>query len=345
MSASLEALIDFIRENHTIEEIVGGSGCVSWVSQVEDTETARSLEPGTLAVTSGLVVKTDNELDELIKALSESRAAGLIITSGLTPTEKLIPLFRMPTGTKTPRLIRDCGHFLMRQESKELNVVRAMKSILAGSGRNDPALRYLEQHGFPSMSRYYLLASEDQVGAEGGAHSCSFRYGGCLLTVLCTDDRIKCLEAAEDCDGAVGIAAFRSPDELPTAYRQALSAMKTAKLSGKSPVFYGSDGIFGLARQLAATDEAKYFADDLLRPIKEYDESERSDYMKTLRAYMKCSGSVQDAADLLGIHRNTVNNKIRFIKENFGLSFDYAGIAAIVTALAIDEIATEKGEI
>ena len=238
MSASLEALIDFIRENHTIEEIVGGSGCVSWVSQVEDAETARSLEPGTLAVTSGLVVKTDNGLDELIKALSESRAAGIIITSGLTPTEKLIPLFRMPTGTKTPRLIRDCGHFLMRQESKELNVVRAMKSILSGSGRNDPALRYLEQHGFPSMSRYYLLASEDQVGAEGGAHSCSFRYGGCLLTVLCTDDRMKCLEAAEDCDGAVGIASFRSPDELPTAYRQALSAMKTAKLSGKSPVFY-----------------------------------------------------------------------------------------------------------
>ena len=156
---------------------------------------------------------------------------------------------------------------------------------------------------------------------------------------------MKCLEAAKDCDGAVGIASFRSPDELPTAYRQALSAMKTAQLSGKSPVFYGSDGIFGLARQLAATDEAKYFADDLLRPIKEYDESERSDYMKTLRAYMKCSGSVQDTADLLGIHRNTVNNKIRFIKENFGLSFDYAGIAAIVTALAIDEIATEKGEI
>ena len=344
MSASLEALIDFIRENHTIEEIVGGSGCVSWVSQVEDIDTARSLEPGTLAVTSGLVVKTDNELDELIKALSESRAAGLIITSGLTPTERSLPVFRMPTGTRIPRLIRDCGHFLMRQESKELTVVRAMKSILAGSERNDSALRYLEQHGFPSMSRYYLLASEAQVEAEGGAHSCSFRYGGCLLTVLCTDDRARCCETAERRGGAVGISGFRSPDELPTAYRQALSAMKTAKLSGKSPVFYGSDGIFGLARQLAATEEARDFADALLRPIIESDESNRTDYLKTLKAYMKCSGSVQDAAVLLGIHRNTVNNKIRFIKENFGLSFDYAGIAAIVTALAIDEIATEKGE-
>lgn len=345
MSASLEALIDFIRENHTIEEIVGGSGCVSWVSQVEDIETARSLEPGTLAVTSGLVVKTDDELDRLIKALSDSRAAGLIITSALTPTERSLPVLRMPSGTKIPRLIRDCGHFLMRQESKELNVVRAMKSILAGSERNDSALRYLEQHGFPSMSKYHLLASDSQLGADGGAHSCSFRYGGCLLTVLCTDDRMKCLETANGCGGAVGIAVFRSPDELPTAYRQALSAMKTAKLSGKSPVFYGSDGIFGLMRHFASDDEAKYFADDLLRPVKEYDESERSDYMKTLRAYMKCSGSVQDAADLLGIHRNTVNNKIRFIKENFGLSFDYAGIAAIVAALAIDEIASEKGEI
>ena len=65
-----------------------------------------------------------------------------------------------------------------------------------------------------------------------------------------------------------------------------------------------------------------------------------------MKTYIKYSGSVQDTADQLGIHRNTVNNKIRFIKENFGLSFDYAGIAAISAALAIKELAkAEKGEI
>ena len=53
---------------------------------------------------------------------------------------------------------------------------------------------------------------------------------------------------------------------------------------------------------------------------------------------MRRGGSVQDAADMLGIHRNTVNNKIRFIKEHFGIGFDYPGITSLSVAIALDDM-------
>ena len=41
---------------------------------------------------------------------------------------------------------------------------------------------------------------------------------------------------------------------------------------------------------------------------------------------------------MLGIHRNTVNNKIRFIKEHFGIGFDYPGITSLSVAIALDDM-------
>lgn len=349
MSASLEALIKFIGEKYTIEEIVGGSGCVKWISQVEDPDTVHDLEPGTLAVFGGLVIKTQDRLDSLISALSEAGAAGIIIAAELIPRERSIPVFRMPRETRIPRLIYDCGRFLIRQESKELTVVRAMKLILAESVQNESALRYLESHGFPEMSKYYLLCS-DNLAAAGipadGIRGCSFRYGDLMIYMICAGDFSKCGEFAKGVPGNIGVSdVFLSPRELPGAYRQAESAMKTSAVTGEHVVFYNRAGLFTLIRLVAGTSEARDFARNILGGIKKYDDENRTDYLGTLRAYIKCSGSVQDAADLLGIHRNTVNNKIRFIKENFGLSFDYAGITAICAALAICEISPEKGEI
>ena len=70
MSASLEALISFIREKYTICEISGGGGYVKWISQIEDPAAAGDLQPGTLAVSAGLLMKdSPGVIDELIGAL------------------------------------------------------------------------------------------------------------------------------------------------------------------------------------------------------------------------------------------------------------------------------------
>ena len=342
MSATLEALISFIRETHTLEEIVGGVGIVKLICQVEDLTTASGIEPSTLALSAGIMLTTVDELDELIDALTAADAAGLIITMNLTPTRKTLPVYRMKNSTKLPRLIYETTRFLIKSESKELTITRAMKSLLSGSAQNESALRYLEQHGFPAMARYYLLVSDS--GKEELPHSCSFKFEGNFLTVICTSERGVCIDAANELSGEVGISEFSSPDELPVAYKRALSAKRTARLSGKKLIFYGEDGIYGLMRSVSETQEAIDFSKRILDPIIEYDAKNHSDYLETLRVYLSSDGSVQETSERLGIHRNTVNNKIRFIKENFGLSFDYVGIAEMIAALAIDELSKYKKE-
>ena len=36
--------------------------------------------------------------------------------------------------------------------------------------------------------------------------------------------------------------------------------------------------------------------------------------------------------------QKTVNNKIRFIKEHFGIGFDYPGITSLSVAIALDDM-------
>ena len=174
-----------------------------------------------------------------------------------------------------------------------------------------------------------------------------FRYADAMLFVVRTENQSKCGELAENIHmtlgtlsdaGYVGISdMFTCPDALPKAYLQALSASKTAAATRKGTVFYSGVGLFTLLRTLKDSRDAKEYVSGVLGQIKSYDVSEHTEYLKTLKAYLKCDGSVLETADMLGIHRNTVNNRIRFIKERFGVGFDYAGIAALSVAVILDD--------
>ena len=97
--------------------------------------------------------------------------------------------------------------------------------------------------------------------------------------------------------------------------QQAVSASRTAA-TRTGTVFYGV-GLFTLLRLSSRTRGSRTNTSlDSWLQRRSHDAAEHTDLLKTLKAYMRCGGSVQDAADMLGIHRNTVNNKIRFIKEH-----------------------------
>ncbi len=74
------------------------------------------------------------------------------------------------------------------------------------------------------------------------------------------------------------------------------------------------------------------------RRILTYDRIHSTDYAEILEIYIRRSGSIQQAAADTGTHRNTINNKIKAIRELFGLKLDYDDIANLVLAFAIREL-------
>ena len=63
------------------------------------------------------------------------------------------------------------------------------------------------------------------------------------------------------------------------------------------------------------------YSNELLFPILDYDQKHNSNFINTLRAYLKYRGSISDIANECFCHRNTVANRIRIIED---LGYDLA---------------------
>ena len=77
---------------------------------------------------------------------------------------------------------------------------------------------------------------------------------------------------------------------------------------------YASMGVNRLLFNIENADCFEEYYQDTIRPLDEYDALNNSNLVEVLDCYMKHNGSVQDTAEELFVHRNTVNYKIKKIE-------------------------------
>lgn len=109
-----------------------------------------------------------------------------------------------------------------------------------------------------------------------------------------------------------GIAGFR------TSHEQALRALRVARLTGRRPgtvVDYGDVALVALAT--ADPEQAREFAARELGALTE-DGDETARLAATLRVYLEEASSARRAAKRLGVHENTIKNRIRSAEERLG---------------------------
>lgn len=64
------------------------------------------------------------------------------------------------------------------------------------------------------------------------------------------------------------------------------------------------------------------YVNRLLGSVLEYDRQHNSNYTDTLYQYLLCDGSIVRIADALYCHRNTVNYRVKILKETLHYSLD-----------------------
>lgn len=79
-------------------------------------------------------------------------------------------------------------------------------------------------------------------------------------------------------------------------------------------------GFYRILLSVSDRDVLRSYADSLLSPADDYEKKHQGDYLATLEEYLLCNGSLQAAAAHLYCHRNTVNKRIRVLREE--LSYD-----------------------
>ena len=101
--------------------------------------------------------------------------------------------------------------------------------------------------------------------------------------------------------------------ELPQSYHRAVSAREFA-----ADNIYCDYNNLGFMRILLEVDDTRLihaFVTEQLEKVLEYDKTHHSSLTDTLYEYLKCSGSVQHISEKMFCHRNTINYRLRIIKE------------------------------
>ena len=105
---------------------------------------------------------------------------------------------------------------------------------------------------------------------------------------------------------------------LKSAFRRAQIASKMAMQTRQKVVDFNEMGFFKILFASDDTAILKSYEQQLLGPLDAYDQLHHSDYIQTLRSYIKNDRSLVGAAKDTYTHRNTVNYRIQNIKRLLG---------------------------
>lgn len=336
----------------------GMDSAVRWVHMVEDSGVPGLLHGGELIFTTGIGLSGTDNLLPFVRELKEHGAAGLVVNLGpyidsIPPKvlvyceEQEFPLFTLPWEVHIIDVTYEFCRRIIDSEEQETSLANALRGLIFDGERRGEYVKTLEQQSFGGSADYTLIA----VSAEGGMktsaalksssgllkalrrsklHSATFFHGDCAVTVrqnTSDEELARIIGELNSAEEGLGLFAGISQrlegfDALRECYRQSVSAISVGRIKGRRVTFYDDIGIYKLIFGAEDRSVLKNYADKTLGALIRFDSLNGADYIPTLRAYLENSGSVLQTAEKLGVHRNTVNYKLKAIREILGTALD-----------------------
>ena len=87
---------------------------------------------------------------------------------------------------------------------------------------------------------------------------------------------------------------------------------------------YNDFGFYKLLLEIQDTGLMQNYIREYLGTVMDYDQKHHAMLTETLHEYLLCGGSIQLVAQHMFCHRNTINYRLRIIKDDLGYSLDDA---------------------
>lgn len=155
------------------------------------------------------------------------------------------------------------------------------------------------------------------------------RYDGFIMCLfqLKNRSRIPALnkqlyEIAQAWKCSIGLSdCFHDVYESAVFASQADRALESAKNELQNTVYnYDAISLSDLIKHLGPREHI--FIAPEIREMQSYDENHHSEYIETLKAYLRTERGLQETAALLNIHRNTLSYRIEKMTERFSLRLE-----------------------
>lgn len=349
---------------------------VRWVHMVEDSEVPDFLHGNELVFTTGIGHLGNDWLEQFVKSLKEHKAVGLVVNLGphiieIPPRvisyceENDFPLFTLPWQVRIIDITYNFCRKIIDNEEAETTLAGAFRNLIFSPDKRENYAAALERMGFSENASYVVLAmsvGEDKSDAvqllrnnrfglwrllkRSKSTTALFFQDDKLISVRQNADRdeisrlIKALsELTPELKLNVGISE-RGEGYLgvPNCYKEAVSALEAAKIKGCQAMPYRNIGVYKLLFGVENKAILRSYIDDTLGNLIKYDSLNSTDYENTLQVYLECNGSVQVTAERLNVHRNTVNYKMKVIREILGIEMNDEDRMNILLAFRAQEI-------
>lgn len=280
------------------------------------------------------------------------------------------PLFTIPWDKRLIDVTYDYCHRIIANEEHEAGLASAFRNLIFNPVNEEAYIHTLSRRGFQQTSNYTLMVvkalKNDEVIPADKWHESRFELQAVLnsidkpmfmfvqqntfvivgidfenekidnyLSVLVEELKRKLYAT----DVYIGVSNSNlGYNGVPLCYNQALTAVKIGMQHNKTIVHYGDTGLYKIVYSVENRKVIEEYYNSYLKSIVHHDKINNTDYLNTLECYLKNDCSVQAVSQIMNVHRNTVNYKIKFLKKNFNLSFTNKNIAELLTAFICKDI-------
>lgn len=275
-----------------------------------------------------------------------------------------LPLYTIPWETRIVDITYEMCHHIVTDEKQSRNIADTFIYAINNPLRAEKYVPELEKAGFAEGEAYQTAALRIETEGEMlESAERTARYNAIRrlnkyterhtvfhleqnLMIICQgmaqeDFEREIMELAEGLRELFGGRTSAAAAEEETAASRLSRACRCAcdmvKISmDKGEIFnrYADMGVYKLLMAAEDKTSLRDYCQEFLGPVEGYDRKNGTDYMDTLKLYLENDSSITAVAALTFVHRNTVNYKIKKIKEILGCELNQSDKLKLMLAFA-----------
>ncbi|MDO5388233.1 MAG: PucR family transcriptional regulator ligand-binding domain-containing protein [Clostridia bacterium] len=329
---------------------------VARIYYIEDTYISDWTRKGELIMTTGMAYNTEKTILEFIKSFLPYSPSGFIINMGgyifeipesvkkLCDKEKL-PLLTFPWEIYLQDVMQEFTNMIYEEEQLEKNLCNGFREYLYNNGDKNTFASCLERNGYGAIDKITtgiirshtdfkddeFLFIKNQMKRKNDFIICFKEKDEIVVIYSCMDiDQTELITKEviseynkffnKTCHMGIG-SLEDSIYEIKTSLKRAEECLHTAQNKNTSIVLFDNLGI----EKLLMTCDKKILKScyyDKLKKIEDYDIKNKTEYIKTLKSFVKHKGNISEVTEELYVHRNTVNYRVTKLKEMLDTDFN-----------------------
>lgn len=324
---------------------------VAWVYLLEDIENNDFLRANELVITTGMQIHNQEDMLHLIDILAKRKCCGLILNTGRYVLDAHItdevceyadklnfPLLSMPWKVHIAEIMQDFCMMLSQQALIDNTLALSFENALISPEYSESYIPTITQGGYDKNGNYCVVTITSKNSAEMTKKHISNLFPKCNIishsnyTILVLyNEQITQFNNLIDNNKReltdyveyIGVGStINDLIDLHKSYRESVFAHNVATSSNAKIQYFSALGLFRIFYETQDKSILESIAKTTLSSIIAYDSIHNSEYFETLKVYLNHGSSILETALIMNTHRNTINYRMRKIREILGKDLD-----------------------